>query len=46
MVSDSRQQDAVEVTFTAEGAAVLNDLINEAVRAGASHAYCSRSVVM
>lgn len=34
VVSDSPQQNAVEVTFTSEGAAVLNDLTNEAVQGG------------
>ena len=34
VVSDSPQQNAVEVTFTSDGAAVLNDLTNEAVQGG------------
>lgn len=34
VVSDSPQQNAVDVTFTSEGAAVLNDLTDEARRGG------------
>ena len=34
VVNDSRQQDAVDVTFTAEGAAVVHDLTSQAAQTG------------